>query len=334
MAIIPGVHVDFQRSPRIITIPVAGAPVDVSIADLQDTLQDIEDDEAGGILYPRLRDCSGGQSLGGGRFVGYTMQLQNAQVMFEPQTTPESEGDATEDDDSGTILTDSTATFVADGVERGHKIVNWTSGASSVVTEVISGTQLRHVVLSGGTRTTWDATDAYRVFPIVKCSVGDGNLTAVDELGNAIDPIMSSPNVFAEKESATSAALVEGSGGVTAGECADAVLAAPVAGRPPGSLGATVKTVDQNVVDAVDRVVDVSSQVTGVGGQVTGVSNQVADVGDIAEDLHDEALGRWVLNPTAKTLTLYRVDGSVLRTFNLTVAAGDVPPYVAREPAP
>ena len=226
MAVIPGVTVDFTLSPRIITIPVAGVPVAVSIADLQDTLQDIEDNENDGICYPRLRDCSGGQALGGGRFAGYTMQLQNAQVMFEPQTTPESDGTATADDLDGTILTDSAATFVADGVERGHKVVNWTSGASSVVTEVISGTQLRHVALSGGSRSTWLSSDDYRVFPIVKCSVSAGNLTAVDGVGADLDPIMPSPNVFAEKESATSAALVEGSGGGTPGEVAEAVWTA------------------------------------------------------------------------------------------------------------
>lgn len=312
MAIIPGVHVDFQRSPRIITIPVAGSPVDVTIADLQDTLQDIEDDEQDGIVYPRLRDCSGGESLGGGRSVGLTMRLNDAQIMFEGQTTLESEGTATTDDSSGKILTDSTAAFVMDGVRRGHKIVNWTTGASAVVTEVISSTQLRHVVLSGGMRATWEATDVYRVFPIVKCSVSAGNLTAADSVGADLDPIMSSPNVYAQKESATSAALVEGSGGVTADECAVAVWNEQSSSHVlPGSMA-------KEVVDTKNLA--------------QAVYEDIGDVLDIATDLHAEAFGKWVLDPVAHTFTLYREDGSVLTTFRLTATAVSVPAYVARIP--
>lgn len=48
-------------------------------------------------------------------------------------------------------------------------------------------------------------------------------------------------------------------------------------------------------------------------------------------DIRDEALGKWVLDPTAKTLTLYRVDGvTVLKTFNLTDTANGVPAFIAR----
>ncbi len=313
MGIIPGVKVDYTLSPRIITIPVAGAPVDVSIADLQDTLQDIEDNEDGGILYPRLRDCSGGESLGGGRFVGYTMKLNDAQVMFEPQTAAQEDGAATDDDPSGTILTDSGATFIADGVERGSAVVNWTTRAMSVVTKVMSETQLRHVVLSGGSRATWLSGDDYRVYHIVKCSVSAGNITGRTAGGTDLDPIMPSPNVYAQKESATSAALVEGSGGATSAQVAAAVWDEPSAAHVgPGSTGRLVKdTYDVGIY----------------------TYNLEADVADLVDDLHDEALGRWVLNVVAKTLTLYRVDGSVLRVFNLTVAAKDVPPYVGRTPA-
>ena len=52
------------------------------------------------------------------------------------------------------------------------------------------------------------------------------------------------------------------------------------------------------------------------------------------EDLHDEAFGKWTLDPAAKTLTLYRADGvTVLKTFNLTDTSASINPYIQREPA-
>ncbi len=51
------------------------------------------------------------------------------------------------------------------------------------------------------------------------------------------------------------------------------------------------------------------------------------------EDLHDVALGKWVLNPTAKTMTMYKADGiTVLKTFNLTDTAQKVPAFIERTP--
>ena len=47
-------------------------------------------------------------------------------------------------------------------------------------------------------------------------------------------------------------------------------------------------------------------------------------------NIEDEALGKWVLNPSANTLTLYRQDGTtVLKTFTLTIGSG-VPSYTQR----
>lgn len=52
------------------------------------------------------------------------------------------------------------------------------------------------------------------------------------------------------------------------------------------------------------------------------------------DDLGDEAFGKWVLDKDLNTLTLYKADGvTVLRTFNLGTAVGDVPAYVTRTPA-
>ena len=58
----------------------------------------------------------------------------------------------------------------------------------------------------------------------------------------------------------------------------------------------------------------------------------IVDIAALVDDLHDEALGKWVLNPSTSKLTLYRLDGSVMQVFNLKVAVGDVPPYVERAP--
>ena len=50
-------------------------------------------------------------------------------------------------------------------------------------------------------------------------------------------------------------------------------------------------------------------------------------------DLKDEALGKWVLDPTAKTLTLYRADGvTVLKAFNLADTQTAVPAFISRTP--
>jgi len=54
----------------------------------------------------------------------------------------------------------------------------------------------------------------------------------------------------------------------------------------------------------------------------------------LLQDLHDEAFGKWILDPDGKTMTLYKGDGvTVLQTFNLTEAAGAVPAFIERAPA-
>jgi hypothetical protein len=50
-------------------------------------------------------------------------------------------------------------------------------------------------------------------------------------------------------------------------------------------------------------------------------------------DLKDEALGKWVLDHQANTLTLYRTDGvTVLKTFLLEATGDAVPAYITRTP--
>jgi len=50
-------------------------------------------------------------------------------------------------------------------------------------------------------------------------------------------------------------------------------------------------------------------------------------------DIHDEAFGKWILDPIGKTLTLYKADGiSVLKIFDLDTTQGTMPAFIARTP--
>ena len=85
MSIITGVTINWALSPRIITIP---SPItEVTIEDLNDTLQDNEDSESG-IVFQRLRDASGKEDLGGGLLVGLTIKLINAKIKFADRASP------------------------------------------------------------------------------------------------------------------------------------------------------------------------------------------------------------------------------------------------------
>jgi hypothetical protein len=85
MAIRPDITVDFSSSPRIITI--AAPSTTIILQDLYDTLRSLEDDEIG-ILYPRLLDAAGKQSLGNDVYVGITLTLRNALLAFAARTGP------------------------------------------------------------------------------------------------------------------------------------------------------------------------------------------------------------------------------------------------------
>ena len=206
MSIIPGVTVLWYLSPRIIVIP--SPLIEATVEDMQDTLLDIEDSE-NGISFPKLRDTSGGQELGGGVTVGWTIQLYNSQIMFEGRTTPIGNGTATSDNSDGTILTDSTAQFITDAIIYvGCTLFNVDTNEMGVITEIISETQVRTLPLSGFGGYGWTTGDTYSIYPNVQCSLSGGNWTAVDESGNSISPIIQSPNVqivMASSSSATSA---------------------------------------------------------------------------------------------------------------------------------
>lgn len=80
------------------------------------------------------------------------------------------------------------------------------------------------------------------------------------------------------------------------------------------------------------------------GGSPAPVSDTIIGTGELAitndtevnaiflGDLHDETFGTWTVDPTGKTLTLLKVDGSALKAFDLTSTATDVPSFIVRTP--
>lgn len=202
MAIISGTTVSWWLSPRIITIPTSDTSI--TIEDLQDTLLSLEDDEEG-IVWPHLRETSGGEDLGGGVTVGLTMELQNAQVAFSPRTTQTSSGTVTTANSAGTTLIDSAATFVTDGVTAGATIVNFTDQSVATVVSVDSETQLTCYQLADGADNQFDSSDAYKVWNETQCEVAGGNLVAVNDADATISSIFPTFGTQVLKTSASSA---------------------------------------------------------------------------------------------------------------------------------
>ena len=202
MAVIAGTTVTWGVSPRIIIIP---SPItEVTIEDLQDTCQDLEDSETG-IVFPRLRATAGGEDLGGGVSVGWTMTLNNAQIQFEGRTAATENGAVTTSDTTGTLLHASGGAFVTNGVSRGDTVFNNVTGGMATILSVTDNQNLVSQVLSGGSRATWLNTDTYTVYLNEQCEITGGNLVATDDVGASISAILESPNVQILKTSSSSA---------------------------------------------------------------------------------------------------------------------------------
>lgn len=206
MAIIPGVTVEWTLSPRIIRIPTS--ETSVTVEDLQDTLLDLEWDEIG-MAFNHLREFSGGEDLGGGTSVGFTMELQNAILGWNTNVVELETGTVTTPDTTGRTLTDSTATFSTNGVVPGDMVHNSTDGSHATVLDVVSETELYVDGLTGGTDDQFDSADAYTVFDWVLRNITGGNLVAVDDVASSIDPIWPSFGNTVTKTSSSSATIQE-----------------------------------------------------------------------------------------------------------------------------
>lgn len=180
------ITVDWNVSPRIVT--VASPSTELLMQDLVDTLRTIEDDFRG-MSEISLLDAFGKQGLFGTVAVGITVALQDAQIEFQARTTPAETGTATTG--SVTQLIDSTASFVVAGVKRGSIVVNFTDQSVSDVLRVVNATTLDLRGLTGGTDNDFDIGDSYKVWNIPLVNALGGNLTAVDDLGAQINPLLS-----------------------------------------------------------------------------------------------------------------------------------------------
>lgn len=85
MAIRSDVTVDYSVSPRVIT--VAAPSVEITIQDLHDTLQEIQDDQHN-LTFNNLLTSTGKDDLGGSTFTGITLKLLNAQLAFAARPGP------------------------------------------------------------------------------------------------------------------------------------------------------------------------------------------------------------------------------------------------------
>jgi hypothetical protein len=196
------ITVDRAESPRLIEVvgALSGGSDEVIIQDLHDTLNSNTltagdpDDSLDNMDDDFMIDSAGKEDLGGGVQVGITSTLNNAQVAFEGNYTPAQTGAATSADVSGLTLTDTSATFITNGVARGYWIINFTDQSVTEVLRVISETVLEHRILRAGINNDWSISDQYSVFEVIQKEIAGGNLVAVDDsdtfpLGDDISPV-------------------------------------------------------------------------------------------------------------------------------------------------
>jgi len=210
MPIISEISVDYSVSPR--RIVVASPVTELTVQDQHDSIRSIEDSPAS-MAQDRLIESAGKEDLGGGTLVGITSQLQNAQIEFEDRTTPASVGTATSVDATGTVLVDTAATFITDGLERGSLIVNFTDQSVAAIITVDSETQVTHKKLASGVNNDWTVSDTYKIWKIVQVEVSGGNTTAINPSNASIPAVV--PTAFTQivRTSSASATLQVVGGG-------------------------------------------------------------------------------------------------------------------------
>ena len=253
------ITVDRAESPRLVEVaePGSGGTDELTIQDLHDTLSsntlDAGDPDLDNLDDEHIIESAGKADLGGGLETGITATLQNAQLAFQGTYTPAETGTATSAESNGTLLTDTSAQFVTIGVLRGAVILNWDDRSAAEVLRVNSETVIEHRVLQGGTNNDWDIGDNYSIFNVIQKLVSDGNLVAVDDIGDPIDAIF--PTFCTQVIIAldTSAAAVP-TGGMTPSqqEIRDALMLS----RTPGALGDTSvdKLLDDNPANVVSAL--------------------------------------------------------------------------------
>jgi hypothetical protein len=204
MAKISGSDILWFTSPRVFRIPQGTD--EAVVFDIYDTVRD-EEDEPKNLVYPELISIGGGEVLDSVTNVGFTITLDNGQIIFDEEPVPSSEGTVTNPDTNGLFLEDNTATFQTDGVVIGYWIINFRSRAVGTVLQVLSETriQLLNGLSQGVADNEWQNGDPYRIWPIITKEVSGGNAVSVDTLGDPINVVVPSFGTQVNRTSASSA---------------------------------------------------------------------------------------------------------------------------------
>jgi hypothetical protein len=164
----------FDRTARVMTVDAPS--VVISIQEIYDQCKTYEE------LSANMDDlilCSAGgkETLGAGNAVAITLSLLNGwKIAFEARGGPLTAACAIRGGNlvridpvsgtwdssgmSGTILSDSTATFLSDGILPGDTVTNNTDGGTALVVSVDSDTQITHDELLGD---DWHFGDSYTI---------------------------------------------------------------------------------------------------------------------------------------------------------------------------
>ena len=72
---------------------------------------------------------------------------------------------------------------------------------------------------------------------------------------------------------------------------------------------------------------------TNVWDQLATSHDEIGTMGSIMNNIQNEMFGKWILDPTAKTMTLYKEDNkTILKIFNLTTTTANMPSFTERIP--
>ena len=103
--------------------------------------------------------------------------------------------------------------------------------------------------------------------------------------------------------------------------CADTILILNQVGGTIAVVGSGVTPQDK--IDIIEGVWDEATS----GHIIAGTT------GEALNDIFSENFGKWILNPSANTMTLYKTDGiTILKKFNLGTTTADVENYISRTP--
>jgi hypothetical protein len=190
--------VEQRLSPRV--AEVRQPSDEVVMQDYVDTLR-IEEERFQSMGFERLIDASGKQDLGGGVLVGITVEENNVQLAFEPNTTPAHIGSVTTPSGppnavSRVQFVDTTADFVTAEVQAGSMVINFTDNSIADVVRVINSTTLECRAPSNGSDNEFDLADVIHVFNIRQCRTSGGNLVAKNDVGATIPAVL--PTAFTQ----------------------------------------------------------------------------------------------------------------------------------------